>query len=654
MAAIRGQRRRTAKLQAPTEVVWDSFRRGLNLLLQDIELQEEELKRADNLILKGAGILTQRPGTANYFLAGSGKVRGLQPYYSKSGTKEILALTDAGYFVRKNNASYSIIPGSSFPSGTDVSSVQIYDKVFLTSTSSELRKYDGTTIYPYVGLSRPTSLTATKSSGTTGAFTWSWRVSSESGVGETLASDAVTVDQLPENLTTTNYVTISWSSIANAAGYVIYGREPGGETYLTRVPPSSTTWLDTGSNIPSLFSFPPESDFTAGPQGKIMITQREHLVIGNISGNPSRVVVSGGGPNIDKFHWSKGGFYIDVNKDDGEEITGLAAFENKIIVWKTRSTYQVTYSYNADVGTVEPTVQQINGALGCVAPMTVTAVENDIFFVGQRAGGGISLNSLGYEPNFTTVLRTKEISARVRPELESVNQARSGEMWSIFWKNIYWLFYPVGTSVMKCIGYDRERLAWLGPFNFPNNPARGKIFYDSSNLEHVLYGDGNDGYVTEISDGFASDKGVSFSWTFLSRKEFVKDPFRLKNLQAIFTHLRNVKGQVSVAIIIEDTSGVTNTAANFTVSGNQVLAGWGSFAWGKPDRTFTPKWGYQPSASTTNTAEIIKYIQLNKSRIRSYQVQITGTGSLAEIIAIKGIMTVLSPLNISAGWRTEA
>lgn len=650
MATIIPQKRKT-QLSKPVEVVWDSFRRGLNLLLQDRELQKEESRKLDNLILKGAGILTQRPGTANYFLAGSGKVRGLFPYYDKAGTNSILALTDEGYLVKKNNSSYTIIPGASFPSGTDVSAAQIYNKLFISSKTVNLRRYDGTTLTPYIGISTPTSLTATKSSGATGAFTWYWRVSAESDVGETLASNAVSVSGLPEDLTTIEYVRLSWATVAGAKGYVIYGREAGNESFLSRVPATSTEWIDDGNNVPSLSAYPPEADFTAGPKGKIIIAFREKLVVGNLDGNPSRIMGSGGGPNVDKFHWSKGGFYVDINKDDGQEVEGLIEFENRIIVWKTRSIYQVTLGYNSSLGIVEPTVQKINNAVGCVSWKTVVPVENDVFFMGRRAGGGISLNSLGYEPNFTTVLRTSEVSPRIRPEMEKVNMSRVDEMWALYWKNIYWLFYPVGTNSMRCIGYDRERLAFLGPFDFPNAPAYGTIFYDTDKSEHVLYGDGDDGYVTEISPSYSNDKGKAFTWTFQSKKEELGDGLRLKNLISYFLHVRNVSGTISVSIDVEDTRGLSTTAANFEISSNQVLAGFGSFGFGLPKGSKTPKWGYQPSTGTTNSADVIKYLLLNKNMIRSYQITIKGTNALADIVQMKSILIPLSSGSIPQNWK---
>lgn len=636
-------------MNQPTEILWDSFRRGIDLLLQDIELSKEEVKRADNLILKGAGILTQRPGTANYFMAGNNKVRELRPYYKKDGTKQLIAFTDDGYLVKKSGASYAIIPGASLPSGTALSSAQIYDNIYFTSKTVALNRYDGTTLLAYQGISKPSLISATKSSGTSGVFTFSYRISAESDTGETLACNALTIANVPEYLTTVNYVTISWTSIANAKGYSIYGRDGGNETFLTRVPNTVNSWVDDGNVLESMFIFPPEADFTAGPQGKYVITYLEKLVVGNLNGNPSRILWSGGGPNVDKFHWSKGGGYVDVNKDDGQDIEGLIAQEDRIIVFKTRSIYQLTLTFNGSLGVVEPVVKKISDAIGCIAGETICQVENDIFFIGRRAGGGISFNSLGYEPNFTTVLRTAETSARIRPLLETISPSRIPELWANYFASKYWVFYPIGMTSMKCVAYDRERLAFIGPFDFPDSPSTGSIFYDTDGTEHWVYGDSEDGYVTEISSGYKNDKGVDFSWTLETKKEQANDPMRLKNLLSIFMQFRNVIGSVNVDINIETKNGNTTTTKQFSITGQQTVAGSGSFKWG------SKKYGSKDQASVTasNTSEVLKYLTLNKTGIRSYQIIVSGTGSLCDIVAMKAILTLQSPMNVPSSWRAS-
>lgn len=639
-------RGRKVNLALPKSVEWRSFKGGLNLLLQDIELEEGEYKRGDNLLLKGSGILTQRPGTDSYFNAGSGVVRLLKKYVPKSGNNQILALTDLGYMTKKSGSSYSVIPGASFPSGIRMTAAQINNTLFLTSATDKFIRYDGTTLVPYNALTTPTGLAATKSSGTTGAFTWAWRVSAESETGETLACAEVALAYLPEYLTTNENVSISWAAVSGAKGYVIYGRESGSQTFLSRVPETSTTWVDDGSSEPSLFSFPPEADFTAGPKGKYVATSGDKLIVANLDGNPSRMVFSGGGPNIDKFHWSQGGGYVDIAKDDGEEITGIKDYESDVLVFKTNSIYKVQFSYNDTFGIVQPIVSKVTDSVGCLSHNTIVQVVNDVFYVGRRSGGGISINTLGYEANFTNVLRSGELSEKIRPELEIINQERIDDMWAIYWGNKYWFFYPVGASSYKAIAYDRERTAFVGPFDFPGNPSCADIYYDDSGNEHFVFGTGS-GSVSEISFTFSDDDGTPIEWSLETKKEEYGDPFRLKNLLSYFIQLRNVSGSVGVEIIIEKQNGESTVTKSLDISRTGALCGWGSFLYGS-----TPFGDeIQASGDTATLRDIIKYMTLNKTGIRSYSVRVSGTGSKAEIVSMKMVLTPQSEANVPAMWR---
>src|SRR4051812_27816032 len=85
------------------EFSWDTFRKGLNTLLRENEIDKEELVQADNIVLKGKGIPTKRWGTQLFFQAGNmtGSVQGLKGFYKSDGTNELLALTDDGYLTKK-------------------------------------------------------------------------------------------------------------------------------------------------------------------------------------------------------------------------------------------------------------------------------------------------------------------------------------------------------------------------------------------------------------------------------------------------------------------------------------------------------------------------------------------------------------------------
>jgi len=616
-------------------VTQNSFRKGLDVNLRDSELGPEQAKETTNMVLDGKGILKDRPGTGVYYAASSaGKIRGL--FSAKiNDTVELLSTSDLGYLTKLAGASYTVIGGTSWASGYKVRMAQLQNQAWIVAQNRPLTRFNGTTLLSYTTLAAPTALRATNLSGVTGTYTWSWRVAARTDVGRTLASDPVVLSGLPEDLTKTS-VQISWTAPSAASGvlqgYEIFGRERGAETRMSGIPANSTTWIDDGTNEPSQLAFLPDFNETGGPQAKYITKSAGKLIIANIAGYKSRVMWSGADGNLGKFHWTKGGGYLDISGDDGQEITGIKEHsDNQIIIMKERSIYQMKLSYNSSLGIVEASVIKLSDAVGCVNGDTIQSINNATYFAARVSGSGVTIASLDYEANiYSPILRTADLSPQIKPIFNSVNMSRIEDMFAVSWNQKYWLFYPIGSSEMQAASYDWQRGGITGPHTFPDNPCVGTIHYDSSGKEHFLYGDGDDGYVTEISESYGNDKGSDFSWQFTSKKEDFKLPFSLKTLLQSLIHLADIKGSgVTVEILVEDPYGNTTTQTTFSVTAPTTLAGWGSFMYGSmmygsPD---------QASSSSTNSSEIRKYLDLNVTDVISAQIRIGGTGTSCKILA---------------------
>lgn len=638
------------------EQTWNSFRKGLNTLLLDSELSNEQAKEMRNMVLTGKGIATQRPGTGYLYTAGASlantKVRGL--FGSEiSNNPELLAVTDAGYLTKKNGGTYTTITGASWVSGYKVRMVQLQDQVYIVQPGRPMARYNGSTLLSYTTITSPTGLTATNLSGVTGSFSYSWRVAAITDIGRTLASDPVVLTKLPENLDRTS-VRLSWAYPSGASGLIkgwdIYGRDSGSETRLTGVAASSTSWDDDGSSVPSLISGLPDFNETAGPNAKYVIESVGKLVVANVVGAANRVMWSGAGINAGKFNWTVGGGYQDCGSD--QEITGIVEIEeNKFIIFKERSIYQLKLSYNADLGIVEPTLTKITDEVGCLSGDTVVAAINNFYYIGTRPGRGISLNSIGYEPNIASpVLRTAEISEVISPDLEAVNKARTEDMFAVVYGGLYWWFFPVSDSSMRCYAYDLKRLSFSGPHTFPTNPVIGTVWYDENGVSRFVYGSGNgNGKVVEVSPSYSSDvDGEEISWAFGSKKENFGEPFKLKTLLKTFIHLADVEGgDVSVEVKITDDLGTTSTTNSFTVEAPNKYAGFGSFLFG------TKLFGHssQMSTSTSNTSDVRKYVDHNISNVVESQIRITGSGSRAKIVELQ--QQAREQVSPSATWLVD-
>lgn len=618
----------TYKAGKDSQIVWDTFRGGLNVLLRETELKSKELAQADNIMLVGSGVPTRRWGSANYFLAGAtGAVRGLRGFYTTAGTNELLALTDSGMLTKKSGASYSIIGGASWASGYDAAMTQLNDNMYIVNGVDTFKKYDGTTISSFATLSVPSALTATNLSGISGTFTYSWRVSAENNVGETLASTGVLLGNLPQNLTQTA-VQIGWvtsSPASGVRGYVVYGREQGNETFLSRVNSSSLKFIDDGTNESSVLSEPPTADSTGGPIAKYMIKHDNRLILGGMADKPSRVMFSGKLQNSEKFHWSQGGGYIDIDIDSGDNITGLGVFQNKIIVYKEKSVWELTLG-TVTIGNwtlTNPTVRAITNSHGAISSKTIIAVENDVFFLTRN---GVYV--LGYEPNILNVLRTNEVSARVRPLFDNISYADLQNASAEYIDKRYILSFP---TVKKTFVYDRERLAWTGPWVTPFGIRQWHTYYDSNGVQKWVVGDDSDSYVSDFNSGYSSDKGTAFTTILRTKKEDFGDWSVFKTIKELFMNLRNVQGGVDVNIRAEERDGDVVSVANFAVTSTSTDAGWGADMWGDT------QWGdSEQHGSATDINDLVRRVILNKTA-RSIQVDIRtdAAGDNYELLGVR-------------------
>jgi len=640
-------RKRSRKYKQPkdVEINWGEFKGGLNLLLKPSELKGNELAQADNLMLVGSGVPTKRWGTANYFLAGTAttnnRVRGLFGAYFNSDTNQLLAITDDGYLVRKSNASYAIITGASWASGYNMEMAMLNDYVYLCNGNENLRKYSvtssGATLATYAKLSTPTGLYATNISGATGLTEYSWRVSAESQVGETLASTAISLASVPQDLTEGS-VRIGWTPVSAASGilkgYVIYGREAGDETFLSRVGKDTTTFDDDGSNTPADLATPPTADTTQGPIAKYIVPYKGKFILAGIKGSPTEIMWSGGGADVDRFHWSYGGGRQPIDKDSGDDITGLGIFQDRVIVFKERSIWEVTFTSSGQLQI--PVIKLITKSHGCVSHRTIRAVENDLFFLSRK---GVYV--LGYEPNIMSdVLRTSEISAKIRPYIEGKTPSEFEESTASYTDYKYIL--SLGS---RMVIYDRERMCWMGPWNLKGNAFL--TYYDSNNEEKWLMGDREGGYVTEMNAAYKDDKGTAFTTLLRTKQEDFGDWTRFKTIKDVYTRFRNVLGNVGVNIRLEERDGTTITAESYSVTAQMGSSGFGTEIFGN-----TIFGDSENTAGYGGSQETIKWYSPHKMA-RTLQVEVT-TSSARDAYELLGIKSIARPTGrgfTPASWR---
>jgi hypothetical protein len=634
------------------EANYEGFSGGINTFYKPTEIRKDELSVANNCMLIGKGVVTSRWGSEKYFEAGTGDVKYIDVYNNiDTSTRDLLAMTDAGYLVKKSGASYSIIAGASFASGAVVSFTQIGNFEYIASSSNNLSRYDGTNISTYTAISRPTlSGGVSLISGATGTAVWSYVVTAFSTTGETLPSAPVFLNNA--NFDRENFrVNISWSQPSTAStaitGFGVYVGLPGEETLIATVGPTVRAIVDDG--LPQSSTFPPTTDTTGGVKAKFIKRFDDRLILAGIDGDPTMVMISGKFPFQDRFNWQNGGGYIKVAPDSGDEITGIevvatnavgASLSASILVFMNNSIHQVVLNYITvgNYSILNPTVQQISVA-GASNFKGIQNIQNNTFYFGNQG-----LQTVGPEANYFNILRTREVSERIRPFIDALSESDSQQVVAGYMDYKYIFSFK---RLKQTWIYDYQRGCFMGAWQTPFGITSWYEYIDDNGKFHYLAGC-DDGIVREFSELYLTDSGTAITKQMVTRKETFDNWGVLKVIRQMYLLFRSVTGDVSVNIIIENRDGSTSIIAkSFEVIADSGGTGWGTDLWG------SVLWGSSnKNVTKPDSQDIIRWLNLYKTA-RTIQLEIIQTSpqSSFEFAELKMSATFQPEGSISSSLR---
>ncbi len=612
--------RRPYKEQKKSEVLWEGWTGGWNNFYNSVEIEANELAEATNLMLTGKGTVKSRWGSDQYYTVGSGEVRALVDYRKpETAIIELLASSDSGYLTKKSGASSTVITGASWPSGYDIRGTQLGGNVYLASKGRELVKYTGSTLQSYVTIAAPTAVTATNISGVSGTFTWSWRVTAYTDVGETVGSTNKALVNLPQDLALTQ-IKIGWTAPSAASGvinsYGIYRGSQGNETFIGSVDKTTTTFIDYG--VPqSETVFPPSADTTGGPVAGHVLGLDDRLVVSDFPTDPSMVMISARYPYESRFNWSYGGGYMRVAPNDGDRVvcTSFVGSNVKggnvpstILVFKERRTFAMVLKY-VTIGNyvlLDPQYQELL-PVGTKSPDTVVRVDNDVLFLGPDG-----IYSVGSQASYLNEIRSREISLKIRTYIAGLTDEDLRAATATYIDHKYLVSFP---TRKETIMYDVERKAFMGPWKTPFGITQWFKYLDSEDTEIWAAG-ATDGSVKHFSKGLKSDSGTSINQRMLTKKEDFGAWNKMKILELLYTELRNVKGTVQVTVLGENKSGVITGLKTFTVTGSSDgNAGYGTAQYG--DELY----GESEASINVVSDDFVRWTQLYKT-IRLVQLEI--------------------------------
>lgn len=619
-----------------------SFLRGLNNDEAPTQIKPDMLAVARNVEIIGRGeIKCPRPGTGyfgNTIATNPTSVTGLSVYLNEVSSikKLVLVVNGTAKYFDENTEDWTAISGATFTTGYTLATALINNTMYLSNGVDPLTMYDGTTLTRFTLISPPSGMSLTRGASLpSGMHKISYRISADNGIGETTATASTTIQvnkarddwNFDPNSPDGNYsVSISWASVAGAIKYNIYGVTEGYETYLDSVSGGGTNYIDYGLKIPSVLFTPPEGNRTQAPKGDLIIVFKGALIIAGDPSFPSRLYYSGGGSSINSFTLGDGGGWIDVNSnsDDGR-IIDLRIFQNKLIVFKEKSIWQFDFTT-----TLIPSLNVVSKGIGGISKRGAANMGNDLAFVGKTDGGIPALFVLGNEPNLPEILRTNELSLRVRPEFEALPEGQYDDVALWYFDNRLYIGYTKGGTTYNntILVYDREQLSYVvWDSIYPMLPI---IWEDSADTPHVIFHDPTDNRITEISSEFETDKGQAISWELRTRQETGKDYERFKRVRWETLHLQNAGGRINIKLYLDN--DVTTISKVF--SQGQIDTALGSYQVGYGNTIGTTDSGGEANIENILTTSIPVHRLGINSVVQSYGLGLSGETTTSKLTLI--------------------
>ncbi len=359
------------------------------------------------------------------------------------------------------------------------------------------------------------------------------------------------------------YQSGSWSALAGAITL-----DPSANITMTSLFQKTYAWDGVNSGV--VWDGTTVTRPGTMPKAKFSVIYKGYHVASGVPGQPFRLyfspiaepsrftrsaAVGGGGielndatnvPGATVFTGDNTPQAIDINKNDGQKVTGLGFFQDVLIVFKENSIYQLYFNSTGSF-----VVERISSSYGAVNHTAIASVENDCYFLTDK---GIYV--LGNEPNYYASIRTNELSSRIKPLLQRINPAQWERCRAYYWDDRYFLTVPLdnATTCNALIVYDRRFYAWAYWDNIQAESLMAFKDRDNDGKTHFYFTEYGSSSVSEFTPGVYNDKGAAITATFITRAFEGKEIDRMKYWYVIRPIFRFTTGTVQISFINENGS----------------------------------------------------------------------------------------------------
>lgn len=558
------------------------------------------LRASGNVYLDQDGTLRPRPSLLRYGTQPTGTVLGEifefvrvesnVPVAYMLIMQNISGTTKPAY--SKDGGAWTTINGKTYDNTAKAHFVQVDDKVMVMNGTDNLSYVDIPTlaVIPYTALSTPSAPTPVKTglAGTT--YTYYYKITANSTVGETAASPvgSIQVGSIRDVWdTASNYVTLSWSAVAGAASYNVYLGDVSGQETMIASGINGLSFKDDGSMVQDITRLAPVGDSTAGPKVTRGTVINGQLFLTGDKDFPRYVRYGGTGTSVLDLSPFNGGGYSEIGRGTKEFPVRVMTFRdgrgNSAITILCRGTNGSgkRYVMTPDSVTVGETIiaffaiTEDNGQDGTNSPDGVILYKDSLWYPSLDG-----FKTTGTKPQLQNILSTTTISETIINDIANLSSQYMDTCVGLANKGrLYWLV-PVGSTTpneMWVLDLDRKG-AWMKPWSIA---ASWQMLYnDNSGTTHHIVLKNN--VILELTHAQATnDDGTAFPTNATSGfLKFSDDGLDWAKVIDVTFVLLRPQGQVNFTVTgkTEDASLATVGTTSFVSSAS--VAGWGEAGWG--------------------------------------------------------------------------
>lgn len=204
--------------------------------------------------------------------------------------------------------------------------------------------------------------------------------------------------------------------------------------------------------------------------------------------------------------------YVDVRKDDGQDITVCRDLGNRFIVWKEGSIWEIVLNLTpTDDSDIVTELRNITLSIGCIARNSVYMIQDDYLFMGVNG-----VYRLGLLPQFLDSLRTTEISFPIRRKIELIEPGKAFQACAIYDRQRYILSITEGGQEEnnETVVFYPDYKGW-SIWDFGAS-CWSHFAETSKTIPQLFFGSTTNGRSYRFGTGL-NDDGAAISWLWQSK-----------------------------------------------------------------------------------------------------------------------------------------